>query len=216
MKFIFKIKSTANKQQTKSKQTDSKQTDSKQTDSKQMNYFYDILSFDIQNYIFEIIENDAAKTIQKTWRGTKTRWNEAFTFLIDYITSCDYSADGEIHIGWKVLDPTEEDTCRIIEYCAKNCSSPSQCEYWRGFINNIENGLWDHEYDIMGDKNKQFFKRVHYAMAAIVFKVRPKSFDNEDYTGLPDDDKIKLWLNIWKKRYSWNLIAYISALEPLV
>jgi hypothetical protein len=181
-----------------------------------MNYFYDVLSSDLQKYIFEIIENEAATIIQKTWRGILARWNKAFTFLLDYITSCETWVDGEIHINWKALDPTQEETCRIIEYCAKNCSSQLDRGYWRRFISNIENGLWDHEYDIMGDKNKQFFKQVYYAMGVIAFKVKPESFDSEDYTGLPDDDKIKLWLNIWKKCFTWNQIGHISVFESLV
>ena len=127
-----------------------------------MNYFYDVLSSDLQNYIIQIA---SAPTIQRIWRGYYACWKHALDIASKYADDDLLDKTHEFH-QFNPMDPL---TALELEFCVKHSLIERRTWIWDEFINIIDYGLWMDEYT--GGPGAKYKRRVRAAKEKLEEKI---------------------------------------------
>ena len=127
-----------------------------------MNYFYDVLPSDLQNYIMKIAR---APTIQRIWRGHHSCWKHALNIASKYADDDLLDKTHQLH----EFNPMIDSTALELEFCVKHSLIERRIWIWDEFINVIEHGLWMDEHT--GGPGAKYKCRVRAAKEKLEEKI---------------------------------------------
>jgi hypothetical protein len=128
--------------------------------NKQMNYFYDVLPRELQNYIKMHV---AVQQIQRIWRGRNACSKEALYIARKYVDrSLDNTIIGVGGVPHHNINSMMPETAIEIEYCTKHANIRYyNWNIWEELIEEIKHSLWIDEFT--GGPGAKYHNRVEIA-----------------------------------------------------
>lgn len=124
--------------------------------------YWDLLPQEIETYIYKILENAAASTIQKCWRNIYSK-NIAFKYMA---LSCYYE---NMNNSVNVISKEASD---IIEFITNRITTCNRCNsrFWKKFIEDILLSLQDEQYT--GGPGAKYYNKIEENVDIIIYKFR--------------------------------------------